>query len=119
MSWQGNNNLVFGIEHQREGFAERMVEAVRELLSAYDENGRGWYLLGNFRPDGSTEEDYDPFEPVSMYGGAPSCFCWMPNPFMQPAVLAVNVRNAEDMVDAAFECVDCCLDATNNNQKQK
>ena len=103
MSWQGNELFVAIVEHFDDNEYQR-VENLRALLDIYDAHGRGWYLVGDFHEDwGMTEDDYDPFEPTSYEGSAPSCFCWMPNPFMHPGVLAIRVRHAADLLEVAFE----------------
>lgn len=109
MSWQGNECFVFGIDYVSDHFHEQVVENMSELLYLYGEHGNGWYLLGNMGGN-EEEEDYDPFEPTSYYGSAPSCICWMPNPFMGPAVIAMLIRNPHDLLEAAFECWDCSCD---------
>ena len=109
MSWQGNECFVAHIEYSDERFNGRMLEAMEELLWMYGDKGNGWYLLGNFETD-DDEEDYDPFNPTSWKGSAPSCFCWMPNPYMAPAVEVIQIRNAHDLLCAAFECVDTHYD---------
>ena len=110
MSWQGNECFVAGINYVSDDCHEQMLENMNELLWLYGEKGGGWYLLGNMYGNGE-EEDFGPFEPTSYAGGPPSCSCWMPNPFMAPGVLAMRIRNPHDLMDAAFECWDCHLDA--------
>ena len=111
MSWQGNECYVLGIEYKGDKFAGRMFDAMEELTRLYDEHGKGWFMLGNFEPNGDEADDYDPFEPKSYMGGAPGCGCWMPNPFMEPGVYVMRVRNAHDLLEAAFECADCHYEA--------
>lgn len=99
MSWQANECFVFGIEYGHEGMNGRMLDAMNELLWLYGEHGDGWYLLGDF--DG--EREGDPFE---LYGNGSWGCGWLPNPFMNPNVMALRVRNPNDLMHAAFECAD-------------
>lgn len=105
MSWQGNELFVLGIEYRHGSMEGAMLDALDELLCMYDAHGRGWYLLGNFDSDES-EGDYDPFELHGSWGCG-----WLPNPYMAPPVMAVNVRSAHDLLAAAFECWDSSYDA--------
>jgi len=109
MSWQGNECFVVGIEDVYEECSDQMLEAMSAMLVLYGEKGDGWYLLGNMYGN-DEEEDFGPFEPTSCMGGPLGCFCWMPNPFMAPGVLAMRIANPHDLLDAAFECWDCGLD---------
>lgn len=99
MSWQGNDLFAMVLEHEYEKCEPHMLEVMESLLDIYDAHGRGWYLLGGFECD--DEEDYDPFEPSMPY-----CWCWLPNPFMAPGVMALRIRNASDLIGAAYECWD-------------
>lgn len=102
MSWQGNE-LFVGIAERMERDEWQKAEDMRTLLDIYDAHGRGWYLLGNLFAEDQDPEDYGEFEPTSYHGSAPSCTCWLPNPFMASGVLAMKVRRASDLVEAAFE----------------
>ena len=109
MSWQGNECFVFGIDHVSDNCEEQMLENMSELLYLYGEHGPGWYLCGNMYDDGTTEDDYFPFEPKSYDGSPLFDFCWIPNPFMFPPVFAVKVRNPHDLLGVAFECWDSSM----------
>jgi hypothetical protein len=110
MSWQGNELFVTIVDMCEDDESQR-IENLRSLLEIYDAHGRGWYLLGHFFGDSSeTEDDYDPFDPKSYGGSMPSCWCWLPNPFMHPGVLAMRVRNATDLIEVAFEGWDSHYD---------
>jgi len=102
MSWQGNELFAMIVEKFDDDEWQR-IENLKALLSMYDAHGRGWYLVGDYYGDCGDEDDYDPFEPTSYEGSAPSCFCWLPNPFMKPGVLAMRVRHATDLLEVAFE----------------
>ena len=102
MSWQGNECFVLGIEYEHESMEGRMLDAMDELLWMYAAHGNGWYLLGYF-DSGEVEEDYDPLE---IRNGRNWGCGWLPNPFIDPCVMAVKVRNPHDLMEAAFECYD-------------
>lgn len=110
MSWQGNECFVEGIEYWSDDPIYSQLTAMETLLWLYGEKGNGWYLLGKMYGDCGKEDDFDPFEPSSYCGGAPSCECWLPNPFMLPEVLAIKVRNPHDLMEVSFECVDSYFD---------
>lgn len=111
MSWQGNDLFVMVVDAGFE-YKTQMHKNMEALLDIYDTHGSGWYLLGDFSDRGckDIEDEYDPFEPTSYNGSAPSCTCWLPNPFMQPGVIAMYVRCARDLLEAAFEGWDCNCD---------
>ena len=104
MSWQGNECFVFCIEYVHDDWHGRMLDAMDELLWLYGEHGNGWYLMGSF-DQFNEEEDFD--EPD--WGKGFEC-TWLPNPFMAPDVMAVNVRGPHDLMKAAVECCDCHCD---------
>jgi len=102
MSWQGNECFIESIEYEHEDKEGAMLDAMKALLLMYGNHGKGWYLLGNFESD-ETEDDCDPFE---FYGNGRWGCGWLPNPFMHPCVMAINVRCPHDLLEAAFECWD-------------
>lgn len=102
MCWQGNELFVMIVEQHIDDEWQR-VENLKALLDIYDAHGRGWYLVGNFYESDAEEEDFDGFRPTSYNGSAPSCYCWLSNPFMHPGVLAMKVRHAADLIEVAFE----------------
>ena len=110
MTWQANDLFVMIVDrYERDEWQQEANLEV--LLDIYDVHGRGWYLAGYFMEDhGVDEDDYEPFNPTSWHGSAPSCSCWLPNPFMYPGVIAVKVRNARDLLEVAFEGWDSGCD---------
>ena len=123
MSWQGNELFEMIVEHQYDKGEWQRNEMLKSLLDIYDAHGRGWYLTGYFLKREwitDTEDDFDPFNPKSYGGEAPWCSCWLPNPFMHPAVTATWVRNAADLIDVAFEAwdskCDCCAYAGDGDE---
>lgn len=111
MSWQGNECFVQYIETICDDCDTQMAYNLSELLYLFNEKGIGWYLLGNLYTDGLADDcDDEPFEPLSFGGSAPSCSCWIPNPFMHPYVLAIEIRKPSDLIEAAFELWDWGFD---------
>ena len=102
MSWQGNECFIESIEYEYDEMEGAMLNAMDALLWMYGNHGRGWYLLGHFDSD-ETEDDCDPFE---LYGNGSWGCGWLPNPFMHPCVMAIDVRCPHDLLDVAFECWD-------------
>lgn len=107
MSWQGNEvfvstpNIIWG------ECEEQMIENLKALFDIYECHGNGWYLLGDIWSEcEETEDDYCGFDPKSHNGSAPIDFCWLPNPFMHPPVVAIKVRRVSDLLEAAFEAWD-------------
>ena len=111
MSWQGNECFVFGIDYKDTRFNGRMLEAMEQLLSLYDEHGKGWYLLGSFYDDGVDEDDVFFYESKETGRDPLWRNCWLPNPFMEPGVMAVKVRRSRDLLGMSFECADSNIDA--------
>lgn len=104
MSWQANECLVGTVEYKDYRFQGQMLEAMKELLWLYEENGAGWYLLGYF--DGDTKEE-DAIICEEKEGISPEWrSMWLPNPFMHPYVSAYKLRNMSDLMGVAFECAD-------------
>ena len=113
MSWQGNELFAMIVTHQFDVDEWQRNEILESLLDIYDAHGRGWYLYGYFYDQESvpeTEDDFEPFDPKRRVYGIQWCDYWLPNPFMHPAVTAVNVRCAADLIDVAFEGWDSCCD---------
>lgn len=106
MSWQGNECFVFVIEYGHKDMEGMMLDAMDELLWLYMEHGNGWYLLGNW-DSGEDEDDYYPFK---LMDDGKWGYGWLPNPFMDSAVSAINVRNPHDLLGVAFECYDSRFD---------
>ena len=106
MSWQGNECFIVGMsESSAENCDFQILENVGELLHLYGEHGNGWYLLGDMYGE-QDKEEYGSFNPTSAYGSASSCYCWLPNPFMEPGVLAMEVHRPHDLMQVAFEAWD-------------
>lgn len=106
MSWQGNECFVGIIEYRRQDCDSCMIDALESISEVYDTHGDGWYLLGNLYSD-EVEDDYDPFE---LYADGKSGSGWLPNPFMQPGVVAMRVSRVVDLLMLAFECWDSYFD---------
>lgn len=102
-------DLVGTIEYTDCRFQGKMLDAMNELLQLYDENGAGWYMIGNF------DSNVDEGQAITCEIEEGVCpewrSMWLPNPFMHPYFDAYRIRNMGDLMGLAFECADNEFDA--------